>query len=187
MPQAADQHGQHQGEVSAHATMAVATQRNVQIVAQPGRQRDVPASPEVRKPDRRVGKTEVVRHGEAQTECRADGGGRVAGEIAEDLAAEGQGADPRVQCAGRQVGVKYRLRGRGQKTIGQHDLLEQAQRHQRQTKTQLLARCPPRRLELRQQLAGAHDRSGHQMREKGHEQREIQQRAAGLCAPQVHI
>src|SRR5579864_7093213 len=45
VPQAAEQHRQQQVAVGLEPAVAVAAQRLVQIVAQPGRQRDVPALP----------------------------------------------------------------------------------------------------------------------------------------------
>ena len=85
VPQAAEQHRQHQVDVGAARALAVAAQRHVEVVAQPGRQRDVPASPEVREADRRVRIAEVVDQRDAEHQRRADRRRRVAGEVAEDL------------------------------------------------------------------------------------------------------
>src|ERR1700746_270512 len=54
MPETAEQHRREQIEVSARRTVTVAAERNVEIVAQPRRQCDVPAPPEVREADGRV-------------------------------------------------------------------------------------------------------------------------------------
>ena len=47
VPQPAEQHGDHQVAVACALAAAVAAERDVQVVAQPGRQRDVPAPPEL--------------------------------------------------------------------------------------------------------------------------------------------
>ena len=187
MPQATQQHRRHQCGVGARLAVAVAAQRDVEIVAQPCRQGDVPASPEIGKSDRRIGKAEVVRHRETQAQRRADRGGRVTGKIAEDLAAESERRDPRIQRARNLVAVVDHLRGCGQKTVGEHDLLEQAERHQRQSETQHIRAGAARLRELRHQFSRAHDRPSNQMREEGHEQRIVEEVGCRLGAAQIHI
>ena len=136
----------------------------------------MPSPPEVGETDRRVRKAEVVGHGEAQAHGRADRGGRIAGEVAEDLPAEGQRADPGIERAGDALaGVVDHLGRRREEAVGQHDLLEQAERHQRQAEAQLVARGAARLRELRHQLGRAHDRAGDEVREEGHEQRVVEE------------
>ena len=60
MPQPAEQHRQHQIAAGLPRSGAVATQRNIQIVAQPRREADVPAAPELARGDREIGKEEVL-------------------------------------------------------------------------------------------------------------------------------
>src|SRR5215475_12674158 len=88
VPKSAKEHGAHERKVGTARTVPVAAERYVQVVAQPGRERDVPAAPEVREPHCRIRETEIVRHRKAETQRRADRGSGVAGEIAEDLPAE---------------------------------------------------------------------------------------------------
>src|ERR1700749_667431 len=90
VPETADQHGEEQAEEGAPFAVAVATQRDVQVVAQPGGEGDVPAPPEIREAPRAVGIAEVVRELEAEAEREADGAQRVAGEVTVDLAGETQ-------------------------------------------------------------------------------------------------
>ena len=47
VPQAAEQHRQHEIDVRPSRAAAVATERDVQIVAQPGAEADVPPLPEI--------------------------------------------------------------------------------------------------------------------------------------------
>ncbi len=51
------------------------------------------------KPTAAYGKRKLSGIAEAEAQRRADRGGRIAGEIAEDLAAEGQRADPAHRAA----------------------------------------------------------------------------------------
>jgi len=59
VPQAAEQHGEEEIHVCAGVAQAVAAERDVQVVAQPGGERDVPAPPELARVAREVGLLEV--------------------------------------------------------------------------------------------------------------------------------
>ena len=147
----------------------------------------MPAPPEIRETDRCVRKPEVVGHAEAQAQRRADGSRRVAGEIAEDLPAEGQCSQPRIDEARRTRVVEHAFSCVRQECVGDHHLVEQTERHQPEAKAQLLPRSASRILELRHQLGRTHDRSGDQVREKRHEQGIIEEVARRQCATQIHI
>ena len=73
---------------------AAAAQRDEQIIAQPGRQRDVPAPPEVRDVRRQVRHVEVLRQLVAEQVGDADGHVGVAGEVAVDLHGVGEHGQP---------------------------------------------------------------------------------------------
>jgi hypothetical protein len=130
VPEAADEHGGHQGEVGAYVSVAIAAEGNVDIVAEPGGESDVPAAPEVGEADGRVGKAEIVRESKPQAQGGADGGDGVAGEVAEDLPAEGQGRDPGIDKAGDGFAVVDLFYDRAEEAVGEHCFLEQAQRHE---------------------------------------------------------
>ena len=187
VPQAPEQHGGHERGIGAPRTVTIAAERNVEVIAQPRGQCDMPAAPEVREPHRRVGEAEVVRHGKSQAQRRADRGGRIAGEVAEDLTAERQRRRPGVECPRDLVAVVDTLRGAREETVGEHDLVEEAEGHERQPEAQLLPGGAARLRELRHQLRRAHDRTGHQVRKEGHEQRVIEQVLCRRRAPQVHV
>ena len=85
VPQSAQQHRQEQVAVGPDAALAVAAQRNVEVVAQPRRERDVPPPPELGDRRRLVGCVEVLREAEAQQQGDADGHVRIAREVAVDL------------------------------------------------------------------------------------------------------
>ena len=187
VPQAAEQHRCHQREVGTRLAMAIAAQRNVEVIAQPRRQGDVPAPPEIREADRRIGETEVVWHRETQAHRRADRGGGITSEVAEDLPAESERTEPRIQRARDLVAVVDRLGRLREETVGEHDLLEQAQGHQHQAETQLVAACATRLGELRHQLGRTHDRPRNQMREERHEQRVVEKVGRRLGAAQIDV
>ena len=123
------------GEViGACVSMAVAAERDVDIVAEPGRESDVPAPPEVGKADGRVGKAEIVRESKSQAQGGADRGDGVAGKVAEDLSAEGQGRGPGIDKAWRGFAVVDPLYHWAKESVGEHCFLKQAQGHQGQTR-----------------------------------------------------
>ncbi len=67
------------------AALAVAAERDVEVVAQPARQRHVPAPPEVLERHRGIRRVEVLRELEAEQQRDADRDVRVAAEVGEDL------------------------------------------------------------------------------------------------------
>ncbi|KDA51785.1 hypothetical protein L963_1498 [Leuconostoc mesenteroides subsp. cremoris T26] len=78
VPQAAEQHRDEEIHVAAPRPLAIASQRHVEVVAQEGRQRDVPAAPELDDVGRLVGRIEVERQAHAQAQRQADRHVRVA-------------------------------------------------------------------------------------------------------------
>ena len=72
VPQAAEQHREHQVHVGADGALPVAAERDVQVVAQPARQRHVPAPPELLDRPRAVGPVEVLRELEPEQLRDAD-------------------------------------------------------------------------------------------------------------------
>jgi len=85
VPQTAEQHGDEQVEIGADTPLAVAAQRDIEIIAQPRGERDVPPAPEFGDRGRFVGGVEVLRKAEAQQQGDADGHIRVTREVAIDL------------------------------------------------------------------------------------------------------
>ena len=60
MPKSAQEHDDDQVERGTKRPDLIAAERNVKVIAQKGGQRNMPASPEIRKADCGVGKTEIV-------------------------------------------------------------------------------------------------------------------------------
>src|SRR5580704_17205253 len=81
VPQAAEQEHRDEVEVVARGRNAVAAERNIDVVAEPGGERDVPAPPEIADGLGSVGKLEIFDKLEAEHFSHADGHVRIAGEI----------------------------------------------------------------------------------------------------------
>src|SRR3546814_20718288 len=65
MPEAADHHRQNQVAVCLEHPAAISTQRNIEIVPEPGGQADVPAPPELRDAARPIRRLEILDEPEA--------------------------------------------------------------------------------------------------------------------------
>ena len=73
---------------------AVAAERDVEVVAEPGRQRDVPAPPELGEALRDVRVVEVLEEAEPEHPAEPDRHVRVAGEVEVDLERVAERAEP---------------------------------------------------------------------------------------------
>jgi hypothetical protein len=110
----------------------------------------------------------------------------VAREIAIDLDREGIGAEQHfrgLRAGSRSVGrVDH-----GRDVVADHDFLEQAPEHQPGPGPDTFQVDPAVFDDLGQEPAGAFDRAGHQLREEGHEQREVQQSAGRLDLAAIDV
>ena len=66
MPKPAEQHRNHQIAIGHQAAKPVPPKRDIEIVAQPARQGDMPAPPEILYRSGRIGVVEVHRNEEAE-------------------------------------------------------------------------------------------------------------------------
>ena len=103
---------------------AAAAERDVDVVAKPGRERDVPAAPEVGRAVRDVGMVEVDDQLEAEPARHAAGDVRVGGEVGVDLDAEREDADP--EQLERRILVPEDPAGDDGDVVGDDQLLEEA-------------------------------------------------------------
>src|SRR5690348_3389472 len=95
MPQATEQHGQHQVDVGVNRALAITAERNIYVVTQPARECHVPAAPELGDARREIRAPEVLREVEAEEQRDPDRNVSVPGEVEEDLKREGDRAGPR--------------------------------------------------------------------------------------------
>ena len=187
MPQATDQHRQHEAGSLAEPAVAISAERNVQVVAQPGAQADVPSAPEVAEPDRGVRVAKVVGERETETKGGADGAGRVAGKVEEDLPGECERPQP---GGGERDAVRFgvdHVGDRREQLIRQNRLLEQSHRQQDEAPAHLTGVGAFRLETLRQELGSADDRTGNQLWKEGHEECVVEKRRRGAQSPPVNV
>src|SRR3954463_5509617 len=94
MPQASEEHRDHDVAINKPGPSPVSTERDVKIIAQPARETDVPPMPEVRNVRGKIGKPEIDRELVTEKPGRGDGHVGVAGEIAIDLDRVKEDRDP---------------------------------------------------------------------------------------------
>lgn len=85
VPQPAQQHRDEQVQIGSRSATAVATERNVEVITEPGGQGDVPASPELGDVAGEIGLVEILGQLNAQQAADPPGDIGVAGEVAIDL------------------------------------------------------------------------------------------------------
>jgi len=186
VPQAAEQHGQEEVQVGAGGAATVAAERDVEVVAQPGRQGDVPALPELARTRRQVGPVEVLRQPDSEEARESDGHVAVAREVEVDLV--GVGVDAEQQDRRRDLGRRFEAAIReGPQRVGEDHLLDETRGDAHRPVLEVGDADGRRRGELGQQLARPHDRARHQLREEGDVEGEVAQTAGGALAPPVDL
>src|SRR5438094_8196136 len=122
MPEAAEKHHYDQIRRGADRTDLISAERNIKVIAQECGKGDVPASPEIGKPDGRVRKTEIILQMKAKAERGADGARGIAGEIKKYLAGKCHHAEPGIERDERTGVTKDTIGRTGKHRVGKHDL-----------------------------------------------------------------
>ena len=135
----------------------------------------MPAAPEILERSGAIGLVEIAREAEAEQASKADRHVGIGGKIAVDLHGIAIGGERQFQAGmARRVG-KHRIDQVHRDVVGDHRLLHRAPQDQDETGRRFL---PPEArgvAQLRQQVAGPHDRPGHEMGKEAHQQGEIEQ------------
>ena len=168
VPQAGDQERDQQVQPPPALPLAVAAERNVEIIAEPRGQRDVPAAPEIADARREVRRVEVLHQVEAEDLRRADRDHGIAAEVAVDLQRERQRRQQQRDASEGRVIIPDSVH-EDRRPVRDDHLQEEAPDHQDG------ALCDPfgvpkllfmRVLHLREQVAAALDRTSHELREE---------------------
>src|SRR5436189_4775303 len=115
MPETSQQHRQEEIRVGAEFALPVTTQTDVEVVAQPGGEADVPAAPEIARVERGVGQVEIDHNVEAQHARQSARQVRVTGEVTVDLKSKGERAQ-HYHRPGGEVVLINQVRQRGEVT-----------------------------------------------------------------------
>ncbi|MNY52689.1 hypothetical protein D3C86_1883810 [compost metagenome] len=128
MPEATNEENDELVTVFNPFTFAVATQRNVQVIFEPGRKRDVPSSPELRNRLRNVRCPEIFHQCKAHYTRRSYGNIRVSRKVAVDLKCKEYRSNNKRQT----VVIRRILIGRihqHNEPVGDHHFLEEPEGH----------------------------------------------------------
>src|SRR5690349_16943963 len=90
VPNSADQHGSDDVEIDATGRNARSAERNVDVVHQPGSERDVPVTPELRDVGLQVRPVKILRDRNAEEASGADRDVRVRRKVRVDFHAVGE-------------------------------------------------------------------------------------------------
>jgi hypothetical protein len=132
MPETSDEHDDNEVDQRAFRAGAVASERDVKVVAQKSGERDVPAPPEIRETNGGVRISEIVAEMKTEAERGADCAGGIAGEVEKDLARESNDAHPGIKGHKRAPVTENSVGGAGEHRVGQDNFFEEAERHQKQ-------------------------------------------------------
>ncbi len=171
----------------ASAPWRLPPKRNIEIVAQPPRQRHVPTAPEIADAERAIGLIEILRKAIAEQRRDADRDVGVGAEIGVDLDRVGVDRDDQIEARElRRVGEDG-IDEAHREIVGDHHLLEQAAEDQQHVLAEGEIAGSRRRSELRQELVRAHDRPGDEMREETDVEHDVERRARGRQAPAIDV
>ena len=165
--------------------MTVAAQRDVEVVAQPLRQADVPAMPEVPERRREIGRGEIRHEFDAHRARHAARHLAVAGEVEVDLAAEAEHGEDDGPRRGRAGVIEDGIDQAGEHVAQR--LAQKAAREQERSGSDAGRRRRGRPQELRQEVLRALDGAGHELRKIGDEGGELDQASRGLDPAAVDV
>lgn len=129
VPQSGDEHGGQQVGVRANIAFPVAPQADVNVIADPPGQRDVPAAPELLRAPAYVWGFEVIREAHAHHDAEPDGHVRVGREVVVDVEAERISRHPGLGPGQGGAFVEQFFHDRGQ-LVGDDDFLDHPDREQ---------------------------------------------------------
>ena len=187
VPETAEQHREHEIDVRSARAFAVSAEGNVKIIAKPGRERNVPPSPEVLDVRRLVRRVEIQRKAYAEEQRRTDGDIRVSGKVAINLdrIAEDSGVALESRILRRCVeNAVDQVQG---KVIADSDLLEETEGDEKKGLAPLRGAPAWRGCELRQEVPRADDRTGNQMGEEGDEAQVLEVALLGFYMTSVDV
>ena len=165
VPEATQKHGDDEVDVLPQLALAVATQRYVDVVANPTGQRDVPTAPEVGDARRPVRRVEVEREVESQQERDADGHVAVAAEVAIDLQGVAVDTQKVLQSAVKCRIVEDAVYEVETDIVADDGLLEQSDDDEIDATGKHVARDDDGLVDLWREIGGAHEMWGNGFRE----------------------
>ena len=175
VPKPAEEHGDDEVHVLPNLSLAVAAKRNVDVVAYPGRERDVPAAPKVGDAGAAVGGVEV--DGEVETQQQGNAYGHVAVAAEVTIYLHGIAIDAQqVLDAGIQGGVvEDAVHEIERDIVADNGFLEQTDDNEIHSLGKHHAGDADRFADLRGKVAGSHNGTCHELGKERHVESILQQ------------
>ena len=187
VPQSAQEHRDHQVRVGAEAPLAVAAQRDVEVILQPRGEGDMPAAPELGDRGRLVGRVEVDVEPEAEEERQPDSHVGIAREVAIDLQSVAIDAHQVLEAGVERRCLEDAVDKIEADIVRDHRLLHQAAEDEEKSLAKRLAGHQRIAVDLRDEITCPHDRSRHQLREEGDVEEVIDPSPERLDPPPIDI
>ena len=166
VPQTAQKHRQQQVEIGAPLALAVAAKRNVEVIPEPRRERNMPPAPEFGDGGRAVGGIEVFGETEAHHKGQTDGHIRVAREVAIDLQCIAVDAHQTLEARVEQRLIEDAVHEVQRDVVRNNGLLKQTREYQEEGCAEHLARHDRLATNLGNEVAGTHNRAGYKLRKE---------------------
>src|SRR6266511_4757026 len=164
----------------------VSSERDIDVIPEPGGQADVPARPEVAQAGGQVGIVEIQNQIKTHELRQAAGHVGVAAEVEENLPGEREGRQHQCRRA-ESPGIVIHALDIKREVVGQGEFLEQPNEKQRRAIGEIPEAKLWKLMELWQEVFGALDRTRHELREEADERRKAQEVPFPLHVSQVEV
>ena len=187
VPEATYQHGEKQVHILANLAFAVATKRNVHIVAKPKRERNVPAAPKFGDVERAEWVVEVHAEVKSHNGTQTNRHIAIAAKVAIQLHGIANQTEQILHTGIAKRIVEHTVHKVDADIVANHRLLKQANHNQIHAHRNHAVVDHERFTDLRCKVAGTHNRASHQLREERHIERIVEQRIERTQFATIHI
>ena len=187
VPEAGERPDDEQAPQKPRLTAAAPAEGDIEVIAEPGAERDVPSAPELGDRTRAVGQIEVARNGEAEHPAKAHGHEGVAGEVEIELQAVAHRTEPRQRCG--EIGEADALKCGPEcgELVGKDHLAAKPYDEEREAVLQILAPEAAAGVQLAVYVAQAENGPHRQLRKHDLKGRVVDETALGIRVAAVHV
>lgn len=186
VPETADQKREQKIQAVPETSHPAAAKRNVDIIAKPGGEGDVPTAPKFPDGEGKIGVLEVGHKLDAEKSGTADGDVRVAGKVAVDLDGKHHRGDDEDK-AHIAVGIVVHFVHHCGENIRNHQFFEIPPGHQFQPVGHVFVVKTALRFQLRQEGVRPSDGAGQKLREEGDKEGVIAEMPLRLTFSPVYV
>ena len=186
MPEPAQKHHEEEIPESQEGAVFITAERNVKIIAEPGRKADMPSFPKISRISREIRQIKIDHDVETHQLRKAAGHVGIPREIAEDLKRESISGQQDLASGIRAGRFENRIHDFGQ-IVGEDYLLKKSPKNQVASLVKFFKGDDAGRKELRHEMRGPLDRPRGQLRKKRDISGEVVKISDGLDLSAVHV